>query len=100
MPAELSLLVTNAAFLAFAYGWAFPSLPEKSLGALLRADLPVAGAALLVVWLIWGGTGTRFSLILFETNWFVFWVLTGMAMEAPLFAWFCLRYGIDLSERG
>jgi hypothetical protein len=100
MPAELALLLINAAFLAFAYGWAFPSLPEKSLGALLRADLAVAGAALLVVWLIWGGTGTRFSLILFETNWFVFWVLSGMAMEAPLFARFCRRYGIDLSGRG
>lgn len=99
MPAELSILAINAVFLAFAYGWAFPSLPEKSLGALLRADLAVAGAALLVVWLVWGGSGVRFGLILFETNWFVFWIVTGMAMEAPLFAWFCRRHGIDLSGR-
>lgn len=99
MQPELALISINAAFLAFAYGWAFPSLPDKSLRALLRADLPILGAMLLVVWLIWGGTGTRFSLILFHTNWFVFWVVTALAMEAPLFAAFCRKYGIDLSGR-
>lgn len=96
MPPELAILVINAAFLAFAYGWAFPSLPHKTWPALLRADLAILAAAGLVVWLIWGGSGTRFSLILFDTNWLVFWLVTGTAMEAPLLRAFCRRHGLDL----
>lgn len=100
MSPEFALISINAAFLAFAYGWAFPGLPDKTLSALLRADLPVAGAGLVVVWLIWGGTGTRFDLILFQTNWFVFWLVSSTVMELPLFLGFCRKYGIDLSGRG
>jgi hypothetical protein len=43
------------------------------------------------------GSDTPFSLILFQTNWAVFSILTMAVMEIPLFIWFCRKHGIDIS---
>ena len=35
--------------------------------------------------------------ILLDTNWFGFTLLTSMAMELPLFLWFCKKHDIDMT---
>ena len=97
MPAELVLLIVNAAFLTFAYLGAYPMMRHKTLGALARGDIAITGAALLVAGLLYWGSGQRFDLLLFHSNWAVFTLVTGLAMEAPLFWWFCRRHGISLT---
>ncbi|THD84187.1 hypothetical protein E7811_00020 [Aliigemmobacter aestuarii] len=97
MPPEAVLLIVNACFLAFAYLFAYPAMKEKTAEALAKGDLAITGAALLVAGLLYWGSGQRFDLILFQANWFVFSLLTLMAMELPLFLWFCRRHGISLT---
>lgn len=93
---EAKILILNAACLAVAWFGIFPSLRDKTLMALARADALIFAAVLVAVAALFAGRGTGFSLILFETNWFTFWIVTYLAMELPLMLWFCKRHGIDL----
>ncbi|RYH02996.1 hypothetical protein EU805_04455 [Salipiger sp. IMCC34102] len=81
MSPEATLLIVNAAFLGFAYLLAYPLLRVRDPWRLAFYDLFVTGAALLVAGLLYAGSGTRFSLILFDVGWFPFALLTLMLME-------------------
>ena len=96
MPSEATLLIFNAVFLAFAYGWVYPRLPEKSAGVIMVYDLVIGGAALLVAGLLYWGSGVAFNLILFDANWLVFALITMAIMEVPLFLWLVKTYDIEL----
>ena len=64
---------------------------------MLRNDLVLTLLVLITAGALFAGSGTRFSLILFDTNWFGFTLLSSMAMEMPLFLWFCKKHDIDLT---
>ena len=98
MPPELVLIVVNLAFIGFGYGLAYPLLKLRKLAPLMRYDLAVTAAALVVAWALYGGSGTGFRLLGFEANWFVFGVVTFALLEVPAFFWFCRRQGIDLAS--
>jgi hypothetical protein len=68
--------------------------------AISLRDLAVTGAALVVGGLLYGGGGLRFDMLLFETRWWVFTLVTMLAMEMPLFVWFTRRHGIDWTDYG
>ncbi len=97
MTPEAKILILNAAVLAVAYLGIYPSMREKTLPALLRNDLALTLLVLITAGALFAGTGTRFSLILLDTNWFGFTLLTSMAMELPLFLWFCKKHDIDMT---
>jgi hypothetical protein len=92
---ELKILILNAAALAVAYLGIYPSMARITLRRLLRQDVVLSVVLLLVAGVMFAGSGTRFSLVVFDTPWWVFTLLTGMVMEWPLFLWFCRRHGID-----
>lgn len=98
MSPELTLLIVNGVLMAYAYLWAYPALERKTLKTIMVRDLAITAAALAVAAALFWGTGTRFSLILFETNWFIFSALTLFIIETPLFFWFAKRFGIDLND--
>ena len=62
---------------------------------MLRYALALTLLGLITAGALFAGSGTRFSLILFDTNWFGFTLLSSMAMELPLFLWFCKKHDID-----
>lgn len=95
MTPEWTLIAINAIFLGFAYFWVYPSLETITFPAILWRDTVITCAALLVAGLLYYGTGTRFSLLVFDTNWAVFSVLTLALMEAPAFAWFARKHDLD-----
>ena len=64
---------------------------------MLRNDLVLTLLLLITAGALFAGSGTRFSLILFDTTWFGFTLLSSMAMELPLFLWFCKKHDIDLT---
>ena len=64
---------------------------------MLRNDLVLTLLVLITAGALFAGSGTRFSLILFDTNWFGFTLLSSMTMELPLFLWFCKKHDIDLT---
>ena len=96
MSPELTLIIVNAVFLAFGYFGVYPRLPEKTRGAIMAYDLAIGGAALLVAGLLYWGSGVAFSLLVFETNWLLFAIVTATIMELPLFLWLVRTYDIEL----
>ena len=91
MTPEATIISVNAIFLAFAYLWAYPGLSRKTINVIMAYDLAISAAAVLVAGLLFWGTGTRSSLILFSANWAMFSCLTLVVMEIPLFLWFAKR---------
>jgi len=96
MTPEATILIANAIFLAFAYIWVYPNLKSITTNAVMTYDLIISAAALAVAGLLYWGSGTSFSLILFDTNWAVFSIVTLLAMELPLFIWFMRKHDLDL----
>ena len=92
---EIQILILNAVVLGVAYFGLYPGFHEKTLWRLMAADLVITAAVLLTAGALFVGTGTRFSLLFVSTNWFVFTLLTLLAMEMPLFLRFCRRWRID-----
>ncbi len=96
MTPEVTILIANAILLAFTYLWVYPGITSKSINLIMAYDLVISAAALLVAGLLFWGSGISFNLILFQTNWAVFSIITLFIMEAPLFAWFAKKHGLNL----
>ena len=99
MSPEFIQLTVNVVFLAFAYLWAYPSLTEKTWRAIIIRDVAISVAVLVVSAGLFMGRGLTFSLILFDTNWVVFTIMTMIAMETPLFLWFAQKHGLSFDDR-
>lgn len=96
MMPELTILIVNAIFLAFAYLWVYPSFETKTMNLIMFYDLIISGSALLVAGLLFWGSGTGFSMILFSTNWAMFSIITLALMELPVFRWFAKKHDLHL----
>ena len=95
---ELQLLILNAAILAVAYWGIYPSIEPKTLNRIMLTDLGLSVVALVVAGALFWGSGIGFSMLLFETNWAVFSIVTLMVMEVPLFLRFCRQWGLNLFD--
>lgn len=94
MTPELQILIINATCLGVGYLGIYPGLVPRGLLALALADLGVCAVAIGTAGMLFWGSGIGFSLLLAEVNWFVFSLLTLIAMEALLFPSFARRHGI------
>jgi hypothetical protein len=100
MAPEWQVLAINAGALAVAYLGIFPALRPLTLMRLALADLGVGVAALATSGALFWGSGVDFWLLGLSVNWFVFALLTLIAMEAPLMRWFIRRHGIRFGPDG
>lgn len=96
---EVQVLILVGIILAVAYLGIFPTLREKTLNRLMVIDLALSVLALSVAGAWFWGTGVRFSLLVFETNWAVFTVVSYGVIEIPLFLAFAKAHGIRLDGR-
>lgn len=97
MTPELKILILNAVIMGVAYFGIYPSRNITRVGQMMATDLGLTALSLLVAGALFYGSGTPFSLILFQTNWAIFAIITLSLMEVPLFLWFCRRNGIDMT---
>ena len=97
MTPELKILIINAVIMGVAYFGIYPSRNITRVGQMITTDLALTVLSLVAAGGLYYGTGTRFSLILFQTNWAVFAVLTLALIEIPLFIWYCRRNDIDMT---
>jgi hypothetical protein len=95
---EATILIINAALLAFAYLWAYPSLPEKTANAIMWRDAVISIAALVLAAALFASRGITFNMFVFDTNWFVFSLVSMMLMEIPLFIWFARKYDLRFDD--
>lgn len=101
MAPELQILAINAAALAVGYLLIYPALgpltdTRTTKLRIARADAGVASVAIVTAGLLFWDSGQPFWLLLFETNWFWFALVTLIAMEVPLALWFFRRHGLSL----
>ncbi|WP_299029923.1 hypothetical protein [uncultured Sulfitobacter sp.] len=97
MTPEIKVFLVSAAAIAFAYTALYPRLPEKTLGKMVMLDVILSALLLLAVGWVYYGTGTVFSLLLFDVPWWVFTLLAAALVEGPFFLWFCKKWNIDLN---
>ena len=100
MDHQVTILALNAVLLLVAYLVVYPAFRVRNIGRMIMLDVGITGFALLVAWSLYGGQGLDFSLILFDTNWVVFLIVTMLAMEWALFSAYCKRHGISLDLSG
>lgn len=96
LPHETQALIIIGAILGIAYLGIFPTMAQKTLNRLMAVDAVLMGLALLTVGALFAGQALRFSLILFEVNWFWFTLITYGLIEVPLFLRFAKAHGIRL----
>lgn len=95
---ELQVLTINATILAVAYLGIYPTLREITLRKLMLVDLVLSALSFLVVGALFWGTGTRFSMLLFQTNWAVFVIVSMMVMEYPLMRRLLRKHGLSMFD--
>lgn len=92
---EAQILILNGVILGVVYLGIYPTLRDKTLNRIMAIDLVLSALALTVAAALFWGTGTKFSLIFFDTNWLLFSLVTLFALETPLFLNFAKKHGID-----
>ncbi|MFT7106924.1 MAG: hypothetical protein ACJAVT_001446 [Yoonia sp.] len=95
---EAQVLILNGVILGVAYLGIYPSLQEKTLNRIIAIDLSLTAIALVVAGALFWGSDPGFTLLLIETNWAVFTLVTLFVIEAPLFFSFAKRHGINLFD--
>ncbi|MCB5198284.1 hypothetical protein SAMN05428995_10690 [Loktanella sp. DSM 29012] len=98
MSPELTILVINAVFVGFAYGFAYPMLRVRTMNRLALFDLIIGSAALILAGLLYYGSGIRFSMILFDTNWLFFSLVTMALIEIIPATLYMRRHGISMMD--
>lgn len=88
MSPEAHILFINLVLVTITYLFIYPRFAGRDLNKLFLNDLAAMLIALLVSGVIFSGSRAEFSLLVFDTNWFWFCLLTYMIIETP----FALRY--------
>ena len=81
---ELTVIGINLLITATAYLLLYPVVVGDSANKLVTYDLLLTTLSLLIVGSLFWGSGTRFSLLIAESNWFWFSLVTYAVVETPL----------------
>ena len=98
MPPELHILGLVLLFYAVAYLAIYPRLVKKTLKRLMGVDAVLMLILLGIAATGYYGTNTSFTLLFFETWWWVYTLALALIIETPLFLWFARKWDIDLTN--
>lgn len=93
---ELSIILLNFIIILVAYFSIYPKLAGNNFNKISFYDLFASGFAFLVVGLNYWGTGHEFSLLMFNTNWFWFTLVTYGAIEIPIMVWYFKKQKVQV----
>lgn len=92
---ETHLFLLNAGLLGVAYFGVYPGLRVKTLGRIATIDAAVTAMAVSLAGAWYWGSDVVFNLLIFQTNWLIFTLVTLFVLEIPLVVWFLRKYGSD-----
>ncbi len=95
---EAKILILNGCILFVAYWGIYPSLNEKTLNRIMTIDVILTCIAVGVAGALFWGSGIRFNMLFFQSNWAIFTIITLLIMEIPLFLHFARKHGINLFD--
>lgn len=98
MSPEVHILGLNLVFFTVCYWAIYPRMEPKTLRRMTMIDLVLIAVLLGIAGSVYMGQGVSFTLLFFETRWWVFTLVTALVVELPFFFWFCRKWGIDLNE--
>jgi len=96
---ELSIVVLNLIALATAYLYIYPKYGGNDVKRLVWLDTAVGGVALLVLAPFNWGSPSDYTLIDFDTSWWIFAILTYTLLEIPLFYFYVKARGLGAEYR-
>ena len=98
MAPEWQILTLNAVILGVAYLGIYPGLQIKSINRIMAVDLVLTVVALTTAGALFWGSDVQFNMLFFNTNWFVFTLITLILIEALLAYRFMKKHNITLSD--
>lgn len=91
---ELTVVVLIVAVIAVAYLWVYPRFAGTDLRRMAWLDVVLTLIPLGVAGLLFWETNPVFRLLIIETNWFVFTIVTYVILEVPLFLLYLRARGL------
>lgn len=91
---ELLVVFFVLVTLVTAYFWIYPTYAGSDVVKMAWLDLAVGAVPLAVTGVLFWESNPRFSLVFFETNWFLFTLITYTLLELPLFALYVKARGL------
>lgn len=82
---EISIVVVNLIALATAYFYIYPRYAGNDVKRLAWLDIAVGGAVLLILTPFNWGSPSNYTLFAFDTDWWIFAILSYTLLELPLF---------------
>lgn len=84
MNPETTILVINTIIIVIAYTRIYPRYAKSDMGKLVVYDLLLTVVPLAIAWWLYANSGHQFNLIVTQTNWFIFTLVTYFIVEMPM----------------
>lgn len=91
---ELNMIFVILVTLAVAYLWVYPTFTSNDVRSLALYDIGLTAIPLTIAAVFFWVSDPPFSLIFFETNWFVFTLVSYVVLELPVFFWYLKARGL------
>ncbi len=91
---ELLVVFFVLVTLVAAYFWIYPTFAGRDVVKMAWLDLAVGALPLGIAGILFWESNPRFSMVFFETNWFLFTLITYTILELPLFALYVKARGL------
>ncbi len=96
---ELSIVIFNLVALAIAYLYIYPKYAGNDVKRLAWLDIAVGGLLLLVLAPFNWGSPNDYTFFAFDTNWWIFAILSYALLELPLFFLYVKARGLGAEYR-
>jgi hypothetical protein len=92
---ELNMIFVILVTLAVSYLWVYPTFAGNDIKRLHLYDIGLTAIPIAIAGAFFWVSDPPFSLIFFETNWFVFTIVSYVILELPLSFWYLKARGIS-----
>jgi hypothetical protein len=91
---ELNMIFVILVTLAIAYLWVYPTFAGNDIKRLQLYDIGLTAIPISIAGVFFWVSDPPFSLFFFETNWFVFTLVSYLVLELPVFFWYLKARGL------
>ncbi len=91
---EITIVFVNMAVLATAYLFVYPKYSGDDVRKLAKLDVLMGMISLAIVGILSFGSSESFTFFFFDTNWWIFTIITYAVIEVPIFVWYLKARGL------
>jgi hypothetical protein len=91
---EITIVFVNLAVLATAYLFVYPKYSGDDVRKLAKLDVLMGMISLAIVGILSFGSSESFTFFFFDTNWWIFTIITYAVIEVPIFVWYLKARGL------